>query len=235
MGKAEKIIVLTVLLAISGILAVSLNTGSESARGPLSRVAERSGLARPVVLAAESEDDSTAATEENRTTTSIPTPDTPGEVPALLAATLPQRETGVATPAPAPEGSALLSLADLEPSGRPDYYFYTWRAGDNFTKVARRLYGDPEQKELLRRHNEGRLHVPAGGQIFVPVFADGASPDPLTEGGGRTRIVKDGESLWTIAKDVYGSGARWMDLFDANRDQLANANQLKPGMVLRVP
>ena len=122
----------------------------------------------------------------------------------------------------------------LEPSGRPDYYFYTWRRGDTFVKVAQRLYGDGNHRELLRRHNEGRLDVPVGDQIFVPVFDDGSSPDPLA-GGGRLHTVKEGDSLWTIAGEVYGSGARWQRIFDANRDQLQNANQLKSGMVLRIP
>ncbi|HJO27680.1 MAG: hypothetical protein CMK00_07595 [Planctomycetes bacterium] len=241
MGKAEKIIVLTVLLAISGILAVSLNTAGKGARGPLTRAAQaptdqvQTGPVPPAmeVLAAER-----AAT--------------PQAAPALLAATLTRRESApaplqgspapesVAEPAPlpgafpAPEGSALVSLADLEPSGRPDYYFYTWRRGDTFVKVAQRLYGDGNHRELLRRHNEGRLDVPMGDQIFVPVFDDGSSPDPLA-GGGRLHTVKEGDSLWTIAGEVYGSGARWQRIFDANRDQLQNANQLKSGMVLRIP
>ena len=85
MGKAEKIIVLTVLLAISGILAVSLNTAGKGARGPLTRAAQaptdqvQTGPVPPAmeVLAAER-----AAT--------------PQAVPALLAATLTRRESALA-------------------------------------------------------------------------------------------------------------------------------------------
>lgn len=228
MGKAEKIIVLTVLLAISGILALSLNTGDGSARGPLSRAV--AGAMPGPVLAAEPEKAPPAAALLAAT---LPRRDAPGAVDAASADG--GRLAAAPEAAPAPEGSALLSLADLEPSGRPDYYFYTWRAGDTFTTVASRLYGDPAHKELLRRHNEGRLHVPVGDQIFVPAFAQGASPDPLAGEAGDQHTVQEGESLWTIARDVYGSGARWKDLFDANRDQLKDADQLKRGMVLRIP
>ncbi|MAE29791.1 MAG: hypothetical protein CMJ87_12560 [Planctomycetes bacterium] len=241
MGKTEKIIVLAVLLAISGILAVSLNTAGDGAQGPLTRAAAVEGVGPRTVLAAERP----AA------------PELASEAPALLAATLPGRELAPEKPAadapeaargtaapqraattqpapePAPEGSALLSLEHLQPSGRPDYYFYPWRRGDTFVKVARRLYGDAGHRELLRRHNEGRLDVPVGDQIFVPAFADGASP--LAQTKGRTHTVREGESLWSIASKVYGSGANWNMIFDANRDQLPDANRLKSGMVLRIP
>lgn len=47
--------------------------------------------------------------------------------------------------------------------------------------------------------------------------------------------VKSGQSLWSIAKEVYGDPNRWRDIFEANRDRINNPGQIKPGMILRIP
>lgn len=47
--------------------------------------------------------------------------------------------------------------------------------------------------------------------------------------------VRTGDSLSRIAKKVYGNGRLWQRIYDANRDQLPNANKLRPGMVLKIP
>ena len=52
-----------------------------------------------------------------------------------------------------------------------------------------------------------------------------------------TYVVQQGDSLWTIAgkSDVYGNGALWRRLYDANRDRLKSPGRIWPGMTLRVP
>ena len=47
--------------------------------------------------------------------------------------------------------------------------------------------------------------------------------------------VQEGESLWTIAKDYLGSGAKWTQLHEANLDVLPDPHDLKPGMTLKIP
>ncbi len=44
-----------------------------------------------------------------------------------------------------------------------------------------------------------------------------------------------GDSLATIARQFYGDAHAWKRLFDANRDQLADADQLRPGQMLKIP
>lgn len=51
----------------------------------------------------------------------------------------------------------------------------------------------------------------------------------------RTHIVQPGETLATISARYYGTPAKWQTLFDANRDTLANANNLRVGARLTIP
>jgi nucleoid-associated protein YgaU len=41
--------------------------------------------------------------------------------------------------------------------------------------------------------------------------------------------------LSKIAKDVLGDATAYMSIFNANRDQLADPDKIKPGQVLRLP
>ena len=50
-----------------------------------------------------------------------------------------------------------------------------------------------------------------------------------------TYTVEPGDTLSRISAKVYGASNRWMDIFQANRDQLPSPNALKPGQVLRIP
>ncbi len=78
--------------------------------------------------------------------------------------------------------------------------------------------------------NTAAATAPTGG----PSVAQGTRPV-----GGRTHTVQQRESLWSIARSYYGTGAnnaRVQALEDANRDLLPNgAASLRPGMILRIP
>jgi nucleoid-associated protein YgaU len=48
-------------------------------------------------------------------------------------------------------------------------------------------------------------------------------------------VVKSGDSLSKIAKDVYDNGNLYMKIFEANKDQLKDPNAIKPGQKLVLP
>ena len=50
-----------------------------------------------------------------------------------------------------------------------------------------------------------------------------------------TYTVKSGDTLSKIAKETLGDGNLYMGIFNANRDQLSDPNQIKPGQVLKIP
>jgi len=66
-----------------------------------------------------------------------------------------------------------------------------------------------------------------GGVISSAASAPRALPSTYT--------VLQGDSLSKIAKRLYGRASAWRKLFEANRDQIDDADLIHPGQVLRVP
>jgi nucleoid-associated protein YgaU len=56
-----------------------------------------------------------------------------------------------------------------------------------------------------------------------------------TSGGGDTYTVKSGDTLSKIAKDKLGDANAYMEIFNANKDQLSDPDKIKPGQVLKIP
>ena len=51
----------------------------------------------------------------------------------------------------------------------------------------------------------------------------------------QTYTVKPGDTLSKIAKAQLGDADSYTKIFEANRDQLADPDKIKPGQVLRIP
>jgi nucleoid-associated protein YgaU len=50
-----------------------------------------------------------------------------------------------------------------------------------------------------------------------------------------TYTVKRGDTLTTIAKQHLGNAGAYMEIFNANKDQLSDPNKIEPGQVLKIP
>ena len=99
-----------------------------------------------------------------------------------------------------------------------------------------RLHSEPRRREIdsLRvaaaeveaRLAEAKRGAPAGGE-------DGAAG----EGGEKSYVVRAGDSLWRIAarEDVYGRGARWKRLHQANQDRIQDPDRIYPGQEIQIP
>lgn len=57
----------------------------------------------------------------------------------------------------------------------------------------------------------------------------------LADAKQRTYIVKPGDTLSGIAKDVYGDWKHWQDIFEANRDKISNPDLIQVGWELKLP
>ncbi|WP_417721597.1 peptidoglycan-binding protein LysM [Salipiger sp.] len=47
--------------------------------------------------------------------------------------------------------------------------------------------------------------------------------------------VEKGDSLWKIAEKTLGNGARYQEIFEANKPMLSDPDKIYPGQVLRIP
>ena len=47
--------------------------------------------------------------------------------------------------------------------------------------------------------------------------------------------VKSGDTLWKIAKEHYGDGSLYTEIFKANQDVLTDPDKIKVGQKLRIP
>jgi nucleoid-associated protein YgaU len=64
------------------------------------------------------------------------------------------------------------------------------------------------------------------------------SATPAAGGGQQaqqTYTVQSGDTLSGIAKKFLGNANAYMDIFNANKDQLSDPDKIKPGQVLKIP
>lgn len=66
-----------------------------------------------------------------------------------------------------------------------------------------------------------------------PVYDDDDGYDAPV--GGRTYVVRPGDTLGRISIKFYGTSSRYMDIYNANRDKLSSPNSVTVGQVLVIP
>ena len=73
-------------------------------------------------------------------------------------------------------------------------------------------------------------------EIVADIKATGAAATG-TSGSTQptTYTVKSGDTLSKIAKHMLGDANAYMDIFNANRDQLTDPDKIQPGQVLKIP
>ena len=52
---------------------------------------------------------------------------------------------------------------------------------------------------------------------------------------GTVAFVQPGNSLWRLARQTYGSGLRYTEIFEANKDQIRDPDLIYPGQVFVLP
>ncbi len=61
-----------------------------------------------------------------------------------------------------------------------------------------------------------------------------AAPAEIAVADGRV-VVQPGNSLWRIARKVYGEGVRYTVIYQANQEQIRNPDLIYPGQIFAVP
>ncbi len=142
----------------------------------------------------------------------------------------------------------------------PQFDDYTVRRGETLQDIARRVYGDPARWTAIARANPlltpNKLK-PGVTVIRLPRDPDNiqgkvvrrepvtprppeaappppASPAPAT-GGWRTYTVQESDTLWGIAKKLYGRPSLSNLIAEANTDVLPDPDRLRAGITLKIP
>jgi|tagenome__1003787_1003787.scaffolds.fasta_scaffold20591442_2 nucleoid-associated protein YgaU len=74
--------------------------------------------------------------------------------------------------------------------------------------------------------------------LAAQIGSDGdvSTPPPIPPPRApRTHTVRQGETLTGIAVQIYGDASKYHKILEANRDQIVDADRIKPGQVLRLP
>ena len=77
---------------------------------------------------------------------------------------------------------------------------------------------------------------------IVKVINETASVEPVREQTNSpapkqndSYTVKYGDSLWNIAKKIYGDGSKYTKIYEANKDKIKNPNLIYPDQTLVIP
>ncbi len=167
----------------------------------------------------------------------------------------PYSETDARTRGNGPRQSATGSRNSFDPSDLPDFLRDNSSAGPG-TAQRNRVNGSRDpffgNDRNPKTSEFSTLTPPPQDAPAVPIpihntewdiaskdntTAHRGGPDAVTatSAKSRTHIVTDGETLSSIAGKYLGSQARYQEVFQANRDQLKSANDLKIGMKLNIP
>ena len=73
--------------------------------------------------------------------------------------------------------------------------------------------------------------------VVADIKATGQATSQTTASAAKTATytVKAGDTLSKIAKEHLGNANAYMDIFNANRDQLSDPDKIQPGQVLKIP
>jgi len=86
-------------------------------------------------------------------------------------------------------------------------------------ELARKRRESAEARKRFEEREKGRLAAKA-----------------KAEEAARTYVVKSGDSLSKIAKELYGDAKRWPEIYEANKELIGDdPNLIHPGQELKIP
>lgn len=75
----------------------------------------------------------------------------------------------------------------------------------------------------------------ADGSLESRIGVPFAPPTAVSLAKGGSYVVRQGNSLWVIARQLYGEGTRYTAIYSANRGQIQNPNLIFPGQQFTMP
>ena len=119
-----------------------------------------------------------------------------------------------------------------EPPGVPEPRLHTVVKGDTLMAIARRYCGSARRyREIARLNSELEQALqPRPAARARPPAEPATAPAPA-----RTYRVRSGDTLWSIADELYRDRTQWHKIFEANKDKLGESGRLQVGQILTIP
>lgn len=98
-----------------------------------------------------------------------------------------------------------------------------------------------EKAVLMAGNVEGVESVNADGIEVdqpIPAAPADAAPDEGFSGvlpGTRYYTIQKGDTLYAVAKEFYGNGMKYPEIFEANREVIEDPDKIYPGQKIRIP
>jgi nucleoid-associated protein YgaU len=131
------------------------------------------------------------------------------------------------------------------PAGRMEGGKYTVKSGDTFSSIAAAKLGSENRWHVIAQANPlvdpARLRV--GMVIRLPdatTASQESNHDTLTStaeaSGGAVYVVREGDTLSSIARQYYGNSGKWEKIYNANRAAIGrDPGHVRAGMKLVIP
>lgn len=123
-----------------------------------------------------------------------------------------------------------------EPGSRVEVFIDDRKVGDTGADTEGRWTMRPAEPVAPGSYQLRVDKVAPSGTVQARVAFPFVRADPLTDlPNNRLVVIQPGNNLWRIATRVYGSGFRYVEIFDANKDQILDPDLIYPGQVFGLP
>jgi LysM repeat protein len=111
---------------------------------------------------------------------------------------------------------------------------YVVKQGDSLWSIAQEVYGDGNAWRSIAQNNAltNPTFIHVGNKLSLPAaIRDGQVSSISAE----TYVVKQGDSLWSIAQEVYGDGFKWTIIYENNKPLIENPSRIMVDWQLTIP
>ena len=104
--------------------------------------------------------------------------------------------------------------------------------GDVYFSLTLKRY---KQINVIKAESPYQAVTKRDNPAVTKVISSSTNDTVANEDQGSSYTVKDGDTLWDIAKDSYGVGSDWRKIYEANKDILPDTDALEVGQVITIP
>lgn len=139
--------------------------------------------------------------------------------------------TVIPSPTHMPEENVATTQSPTTTGATPQTY--TVKPGDSLWSIAQEVYGDGNSWRSIATANNlsNPRYIHVGNEFKLP---DVVSDEGSSIAQSDTYTVKAGDSLWSIAQEVYGDGFKWTAIYEYNKPLIKNPQTIYVNWVLRI-